>query len=232
MAEGLRQRKRQRTRETIVREALRLFHERGFDATTINDIANNAEIARRTFFTYFPAKEAVAFTTMEEDILELEVRLANREPREGTLDTWAAWALERHKRHTNPAERARRDLVRATPSLSAYERNLMGRIEELLAQALAKDLDTTADASGPRLAAASATALMIAMTRSYDEATSRRRRPSPAPSVEASLDDAMAFLRAGLTALSVRPQNMSPIKREEAKRRSRVAPNSASRRRG
>ncbi|GII81537.1 TetR family transcriptional regulator [Sphaerisporangium rufum] len=54
---GLRERKKARTRETILREAFRLFGERGYHATTIDQIAEAAEISPATFFRYFPTKE-------------------------------------------------------------------------------------------------------------------------------------------------------------------------------
>ncbi|WP_436776095.1 TetR family transcriptional regulator [Yinghuangia sp. YIM S09857] len=59
---GLRERKKRRTREAIRREAYRLFREQGYDATTIDQIADAAEVSASTFFRYFPTKEDVVLT--------------------------------------------------------------------------------------------------------------------------------------------------------------------------
>jgi AcrR family transcriptional regulator len=56
---GLRERKKQKTRDAIQREALRLFQAQGYSATTIEQIAAAAEISPSTFFNYFPTKEDV-----------------------------------------------------------------------------------------------------------------------------------------------------------------------------
>jgi AcrR family transcriptional regulator len=56
---GLRERKKQKTKASIQREALRLFKRHGYDETTIEDIAEAAEISPSTFFNYFPTKEDV-----------------------------------------------------------------------------------------------------------------------------------------------------------------------------
>jgi AcrR family transcriptional regulator len=56
---GLRERKKQKTKASIQREALRLFKKHGYQETTIEDIAEAAEISPSTFFNYFPTKEDV-----------------------------------------------------------------------------------------------------------------------------------------------------------------------------
>jgi len=59
---GLRERKKQKTRVAIQRAAMKLFMKQGYEATTVEQIADAAEISPSTFFNYFPSKEDVVFT--------------------------------------------------------------------------------------------------------------------------------------------------------------------------
>lgn len=62
---GLRERKKQRTRELIAETAKHLFRERGFDAVTVADVAAAAEVSPGTVFNYFPTKEDLFYGEMQ-----------------------------------------------------------------------------------------------------------------------------------------------------------------------
>src|SRR6267378_1608724 len=80
---GLRERKKQKTRDTIIKVALELFAERGYEETTIAEIADAAEISPRTIFAYFPSKEDILFYDMPEMLERLAQVLRDR-PEGGT----------------------------------------------------------------------------------------------------------------------------------------------------
>jgi AcrR family transcriptional regulator len=61
MPRGLREQKKAETRAALVKAAQDLFHRKGYEATTIDEIAEAAVVSRRTFFRYFPTKEDLVF---------------------------------------------------------------------------------------------------------------------------------------------------------------------------
>ncbi len=79
-----RERKREETKERIFKSAMRLFKQKGFEATTIDEIAEKADVAKGTFFNYFPHKEAVLGYLAEMWLEEAEAKaaaiMASREP--------------------------------------------------------------------------------------------------------------------------------------------------------
>ena len=76
--QSLRKKHVDRTRQAIIDAAFALFAERGFGATTVDDIAERADVAPRTFFRYFPTKESVLFHDSDTKLETIRERLAER----------------------------------------------------------------------------------------------------------------------------------------------------------
>ncbi|WP_244335661.1 TetR/AcrR family transcriptional regulator [Streptomyces seoulensis] len=105
-AESLRDRKRRQTRERIIETAFALFRERGFDAVTVDEIAQRAEIGRTTFFRYFGDKQEVVFST-EDDFLHALTAAMRDVPAEPLRDLAQALATSRRLLLAICAEAAR-----------------------------------------------------------------------------------------------------------------------------
>src|SRR2546427_8412206 len=88
---GLRERKKQKTRESIQRTALRLFEKQGYEETTIEQIAAAVEISPSTFFNYFPTKEDVVLFDAYDPIA---IRMFLERPKDEPLNVGARQVLE------------------------------------------------------------------------------------------------------------------------------------------
>ena len=88
---GLRERSKARRREAIVRAAMELFAERGYDATTVADIAAAAEVAPRTVAMYFPSKQDIAMSRFSEVVGTLTDALRHRGPDERVTEIVQRW---------------------------------------------------------------------------------------------------------------------------------------------
>jgi TetR/AcrR family transcriptional regulator, regulator of mycofactocin system len=200
MPQGLRERKKQRTREQIVEAAMRLFAERGYHATTIADIATAADVAPRTFFAYFPSKEAVVFHNVDRDLDSLANALRDRLPGETAFDALRRWIDAMFDQWMAEGDEAllRKRLCSEDEGLANFEGGIMGRIHELLLEAVAADLGESPDALRPRLVTAATIAALTSLEGTLHENTERRLAKAEALAV---LDDAMLFLRGGIEAL-------------------------------
>jgi AcrR family transcriptional regulator len=157
---GLRQRKRQQTRERLTRAAMALFHERGFEATTLDDIAAAADISRRSFFHYFASKEDVVFAWHEEITAALIAAIAARPAGESMLAA-AENAVLAMVRQIEPGEAiAMARLKRDNPALQARDQVKYEQLERALAEALGKRAGHKADRLRARLVAMIATGAM------------------------------------------------------------------------
>jgi AcrR family transcriptional regulator len=83
---SLRERKKLATRRTLRRVALDLVAERGFSQVTVEDIAAAADVSPRTFFNYFPSKEAALFGTDPDRVAALHERVLREAPGQPVLD--------------------------------------------------------------------------------------------------------------------------------------------------
>jgi AcrR family transcriptional regulator len=157
---GLRQRKRRQTRERLTRTAVALFLERGFEATTIDDIAAAADISRRSFFHYFASKEDVVFAWQEESTAALIAAVAERPASESML-TAAESGISAMVRQFEPGEAiAMACLKRDNPALQARDQVKYEKLERALAEALGKRAAHTTETLHVRLVAMIATGAM------------------------------------------------------------------------
>jgi TetR/AcrR family transcriptional regulator, regulator of mycofactocin system len=202
---GLRERKKQRTRERIVREAFALFAARGFEATTIADIAAAADIAPRTFFGYFATKEDVVTHDFGAIHASLRVRLRDREPGETAIDALRAWMVGFMATvdFDDPHERCRHRLLQESEALRAHDRHLRAGVEDLLAESFAEDLGEPPGSLRSRMVASATIAAFESIQNLYDgDKSALRHRPQEALAI---LDQALLFARGGIAALQAAP---------------------------
>ena len=143
-AVSLRERKKADTRRRLMTLALRLFEERGFDETTVGELAAAADVAPRTFFRYFPTKVEVLFGDHDELVALLRDTLAARPADESIVHAVRRATLVGIQRLiTDPAPYLTRSrLAASVPAAHARSRQLDADYENVIAEALAADRNT------------------------------------------------------------------------------------------
>jgi AcrR family transcriptional regulator len=198
---GLRERKKQRTRETIARVALQLFSEHGFHETTIKQIADAADVAPRTVSAYFPMKEELVFSDSANAFDSLATSLATRERGQTVADALRDWirGFIEADDHDLQRRRCTRAIVESDPALRTFERGLQERAEQIIATAVAVDLELEADDLLPRMVGAATIAALDSLGREGKQSADTLPEEGLA-----MVDDAMAFVGGGISALAVR----------------------------
>jgi len=152
---GLRERKKQRTRQQIADTARRLFLARGFDDVPVAEIAREAEVSEATVFNYFPTKEDLVFNRMEVFEEELLDAIRDRAEDESIIAAFGRFVLSPRGYLTSddPAAtegmRATARLITGSPALLAREREILDRYTDALGAFLAQERRMTADDPEP-----------------------------------------------------------------------------------
>ena len=160
--QGLRERKKRQTRLDLARAAVRLFEERGYDAVTVEDIAAEANVSRRTFFRYFDTKDDVIVVDPEGKIAAMRIALRDGPPDEPTLDALLRGALAMTAAYWDPEfSRLIVRLMEHEPRALAAAMAYQVRFTESLASELAIDMRTdVALDPRPRILAHTAVTMM------------------------------------------------------------------------
>ena len=195
---GLRERKKQQTREKIARVALELFAERGYDETTLAEIADAADVAPRTIFAYFESKDDILLCEEVSFLGELKRQLDERPAGTTTVDTLREFLS--HIEAPDEAAQRRKRVMTANPALKKKMRASLAELEPMLAESIAKDLGAGPDDIRPLLIAASMTAAFTSMRDRFMEAE-EGGEPMTHDHGMAILDQVLEFLRGGLEAM-------------------------------
>ena len=199
---GLRERKKQRTREQIVDAALGLFGRQGYQATTVAEIAAAAEVSQRTVFTYFPTKEDILFSDLAAFRAGLAAALAERAPAASALDALRDFVVE-NLGAIDEAARARWKIVSDDEHLLSHQRARQVELGDMIAAAVADELD--AEPGEFRLQLVTST-VIAAVTAVYEHRSSMRSQTASRAQALAVVDEAVAFLRGGLEAIRAFPK--------------------------
>jgi AcrR family transcriptional regulator len=208
---GLRERKKQQTRQHIAETARRLFGEHGFDRVTVAEIARAADVSEQTVFNYFPTKEDLVYWQLGAFEDELLSTIRERRPGESALAAFGRFILAQRGLlgRQDPEARERLAMLTRTitesPALLAREQQIFARYTDSLAALLADELGAKPGDARPWVAANA----MMGAHRAIVAHARRRilegaRHPALAREVRTRAEEALALLEQGLGDFAVR----------------------------
>jgi AcrR family transcriptional regulator len=194
--DGLRERKKARTRASIREHALRLFRENGYQATTVQEIAEAAEVSPSTFFRYFPTKEDVV---LQDDMDTRMVEALKQQPPElAPVAAVRAAVRQMFASYTAADTAVLRETTALTltvPEIRARALDEFARTIQVVAEALGERAGRSADDLAVRTAAGAFVGVIMAITMPWEGWT---ERPTAFEDSFAHIDEALALLEAGL----------------------------------
>jgi AcrR family transcriptional regulator len=192
---GLRERKKARTRAAIREHALRLFREQGYAATTVDQIAEAADVSPSTFFRYFPTKEDVV---LQDEMDVIAIGEFEKQPAE--MSTVAAFRAASRALFEKLSEeelgrlRETAELTLTVPELRARAMDEFARTITDIAQAAARRAGRSPDDFAVRVLAGALVGVIMAATMPWTEWAEE----GPHPDMLERIEKAMELLEAGL----------------------------------
>ncbi len=188
---------RHRVRQDLSAAAMRLFSTKGYEGTTVDEIAAAAGVARRTFFRHFRSKEEAIFPDHNDTLVRVQSVLDGAEPQEHPLDTVCRGITEVLRMYAESprvsVERYR--LTREVPALREHEIASVARYDRLFTRYLLGHFDEAAHRASdddPLLAEVAASAVVAA----HNHVLRRWLRAGGKGDVEAQLERAFGVIRA------------------------------------
>ena len=214
--QGLRERKKRLMRQHLSDTATAMFLERGFDAVRVAEVAEACGVSEKTVFNYFPTKESLVLDRLQATMESLRTGLADPAvpPVQAALaildrelTAMTAWLAAQH----DPAEAGQTirrfgDLIRATPSLRAYQADMMDRSAAVATQILAARTGMSTGDPEPQIAARA----LLGLWHVQADSLRHHLHGSPAPAqlhelVTADVRRAAQLIHAGLRSFALAP---------------------------
>jgi len=210
---GLRERKKQRTRELIAETARALFSERGFDRVRVAEVARAADVSEQTVFNYFPTKEDLVYWRLGAFEEEMLAAIRNRAGGESVVAAFRGFVLGQRgllgrvdpAAHEQLAAMAR--MIAESPALVAREQHIFAGYTAALAALIAAEQGTDpANVETRTVATALIGAHQALVSYTRARVLAGARPPALTREVRSQANRAFARLESGLADFGIRPQ--------------------------
>jgi AcrR family transcriptional regulator len=231
--EGLRERKKRLTRQQISDTATLMFLEHGFDVVRVADIADACGVSEKTVYNYFPTKESLVLDREEATIASVRAALGPGATVGSPIEAIVAILIDELESFyglTTAGQSADdlmmihrfRELVDATPSLRTAWRDMMDRIAQVAAEAMAQRAGVDPDDPEPRIAAHALIGLWTVQFRAMQKYTDgKRSAPEISEAVASDVRRAARLLDTGLWSFGMAVQGSNG--REQLKQAAETA---------